>query len=162
MRALLPLVLVVAAGCFGAPTPGQRLTDSAYEMNTASRFGRMDIAMDHVAAPAKADFARRHSIWGHDVRIVDIEFAGMNLLKKDLADIYLAVSWQRADESTVRVTEVTQHWKDDSGWVVVSEERKSGDYGVFGEPSPKAPPAAPAAEPPRQAQFKTRVIYEEE
>jgi len=162
MRVLLPLAFVGLAGCFGAPTPGQRLTDSAYEMNTASRFGRMDIALDHVAAKAKADFARRHAGWGRDVRIVDFEFAGMNLLKKDEADVYVAVSWQRADESSLRVTQITQRWKDDGGWAITGEARKGGDFGLFGEPTPKTAPAPAAPDPARQAQLRTRVIYEDE
>ena len=54
MRRLACVLVLGLAGCFGAPTPGQRLTDSAYEMNTAARFGRMDIALGSVAAKAKA------------------------------------------------------------------------------------------------------------
>src|SRR6185436_6630607 len=162
MRFVLPFVLVGVAGCFGAPTPGQRLTDSAYEMNTAARVGRVDIALGSVAAKAKADFATRHAGWGKDVRVVDVEFAGMNLLKKDEADVYVVVTWQRVDESSVRVTQVTQRWKDDGGWLITAEERKGGDLGLFGEKLPVAPPRAAPVEPAQQAQFRTRVIYEEE
>lgn len=140
------------AGCMSPTTPAQRLTDSAIEMNTASRFGRMDVALEHVAADARQEFFKQHASWGRSVRIVDVEIAGMNLREKDEADVFLTVSWQRADEAELRLTHVAQRWRDDRGWRLRSEERKGGDYGLLGE-------ATVVMEPPQsQSQFKTHVI----
>jgi hypothetical protein len=140
------------AGCMTPTTPTQRLADSANEMNTATRFGRMDIALEHVGATARDEFMRQHSAWGRGLRIVDVEVQGMNMLEQSEADVFLSVSWQRADEAQVRVTHVSQRWRDDRGWRVTKEERKGGDFGLLGE-------ATLVLEPPRtHAQFPTRII----
>jgi hypothetical protein len=142
----------LALGCMTPMTPTQRLADSALEMNTATRFGRMDIALEHVAAHARDAFFKKHASWGRGVRIVDLEIAGMNMREKDEADVFLSVAWQRASEADVRLTHVSQRWRDDRGWRLASEERKGGDYGLLGEPTVVMEP------PTSQAQFKTHVI----
>ena len=133
-------------------TPTQRLADSAYAMNNATRFGRMDVALEHVGATARDEFARKHAAWGRGLRIVDVEVQGMSMLPESEADVFLSVSWQRADEAQVRVTHVSQRWRDDRGWRLTKEERKMGDFGLLGEETVVLEP------PPRQAQFPTRVI----
>lgn len=160
----LGLSIAALPGCFGPASPSQRLADSAYEMNDAMRFARMDLALSHVAPAARDSFVRRHQAWGSAVRIVDVEFGGVGMSAKDQAEVLLAVSWQKPDEAVIRVTQVAQRWRDVDGWKVVSEDRRGGAWGLFGEPEPKTPPPAEAApaEPSRQAaQLKTRVIYEE-
>lgn len=148
-----------------APTSAaQRLTDAAYEMNTATRFGRMDVAAEHVASKSMEDFQKHHVEWGRRVRIVDLEFGGARVEEKDNATVSVAVTWQKPDDAVVRSTTITQHWHDDKGtWHLVSEETKAGDDGLLGEPPPKpgaAPAAAPAAKPGNR--FQTHVIYEED
>ncbi len=44
------------AGCVAPPTAAQRLSESAYDFNTAIRFGRMDIAPEHVREIAREEF----------------------------------------------------------------------------------------------------------
>jgi hypothetical protein len=157
--------LLGLAGCLAPPSAAQRLTESAIDMNTAARFGRMDIASEHVGAKGRADFARKHAAWGGSVRIVDLDFGGFEIVKGDQADVYIDVTWLRPDETSVRVTRVAQRWQDDRGtWRLISESRKAGDVGLLGEPPPKEKPAAPteAAPPaPLRASFQTRVIREE-
>jgi hypothetical protein len=154
-RALaLAALALLAAACMSPTTPTQRLADSAMEMNTATRFGRMDVALEHVAAEARPEFFKKHAAWGRAVRIVDVELAGMSLVGKDEADVFLSVSWQRASEAELRLTHVAQRWRDDRGWRVMSEERKAGDYGLLGEATVVMEPA------PGDSQFKTRVIRE--
>lgn len=142
-----------AAGCT-PPSLTDRLTDAAINMNQATRFGRMDIALEHVGPKARDEFAKHHVDWGRTTRIVDLELVGMSMPEKDHAEVYLTVSWQRANEGDLRVTHVTQHWKNDRGtWLMTSEERKAGDPGLLGER------VTPEPAPTRPSQFPTRVIH---
>ncbi|MCC6552692.1 MAG: hypothetical protein IT372_06670 [Polyangiaceae bacterium] len=164
MRSLALAALTLGlAGCFAPPSSAQRLTDAALDMNAATRFGRMDIALDHVGPDARADFARRHAAWGGAVRVVDLDFAGFDMIDRDQAEVVLNVTWLRQDESIVRMTRVSQRWRDDRGtWQLISEKRKDGDSGLLGEP-PATPKdaAAPAEARPARTSFQTRVIREE-
>jgi hypothetical protein len=106
---------------------------------------------------------RRQAAWGNGVRILDIEFAGMNALADDEAEMFVNVSWLQAADANIKVTQLRQRWKDErDGWFVQEEKRVSGDYGLFGDKGPQpAKTAEPPAPPSRQAHYKTRVIREE-
>ena len=62
-----PLALAACAAaallCAACPAPlsrGARAQDAAQDMNLNVRFGRMEIAMERVAAKERDNFARRH------------------------------------------------------------------------------------------------------
>lgn len=166
-RFLLALSLVPLAGCGIAPSNSQRLTEAALEMNTAARFGRMDVALERVGSRARQDFMSRHADWGTRLRVVDVEFGGFEMTQRDEAEVYLDVLWLRNDEATVRTTRIAQRWRDERGhWELVGEERRDGDTGLLGEPPPKekvAGEAASAVDPGRQPglSLHTRVIRDE-
>ena len=42
------LASLALSGCVIPPTPAMRLSEAAYDFNNAARFGRMDIASEHV------------------------------------------------------------------------------------------------------------------
>jgi hypothetical protein len=127
------LLAFVAVGCFAPTSPSQRLADAAIDMNTATRFGRMDIAMEYVGGPARADFVRRHAAWHKRVRIVDLEFGGMDLKEKDEADVIINVTWQLPEDAIIRETRITQRWKDTRGtWSIVAES-VDGDPGLWAD-----------------------------
>src|SRR5262249_14722833 len=130
------LLAMGGAGCLGNFTPVQRVQDAANELGTATRFGRMDIAMERVSRAGREQFARRHAGWGNSIRIVDVDVLGLRLRDKEHADVALAVNWQRLDDSEMRSTEIAQHWTDHRGaWLLETEERASGDVGLLGEPT---------------------------
>jgi hypothetical protein len=135
------------------PSLTDRLADAAINMNQATRFGRMDIALEHVGPKARDEFAKQHVDWGRTTRIVDVELVGMSMAEKDKAEVYLTVSWQRVNEGDLRVTHVTQHWANEKGtWLMANEERKAGDAGLLGDRVIEIPA------PKRPTQFPTRVI----
>jgi hypothetical protein len=149
---LLPLALLTS-GCLGNFTPVQRVQDAANELNTATRFGRMDIAMERVSKAGRDQFNAKHSGWGASIRIVDCDVLGLRLRDKEHADVTLGVNWQRIDDSEMRSTQVAQHWKDHHGaWLLETEERASGDVGLLGEPITVVRPG------PSSAQFETITI----
>ncbi|MBM4362989.1 MAG: hypothetical protein FJ104_09935 [Deltaproteobacteria bacterium] len=151
MRRLSALLLVLAplaaaTGCFAPPPPSQRVADIAREVNLATRFGRMDFAMGHLADGTRAHFTRRRAEWGQAVRILDLELTGLNMKDSEHATVLVDVQWTRLDESTLNVTRIEQEWRgttEDDGWVLARERRVGGDVGLFGEKRPA--PAEPEA-----------------
>jgi hypothetical protein len=158
----------VIAGCVAPPTPAQRLAESAYDLNTAARFGRMDVAMENVRDSLRDEFSKTHATWGKSVRVVDCEMNGFTIGKDGTADVSVTVSWQRPDETTMRTTDVKQRWSSTRGtWHMISEEEKGGDRGLLAAPTEtkdeakgdaQTPAPAAAAQRPR---FQARTIYEQ-
>lgn len=146
-RARSLLVIFGLVGCVSPGNPSQRLAESAYDMNTATRFGRMDVALEHVGAKVRDDWVKKHLAWGKSLRIVDLEFGGLNFKDKGAeAEVFVTVTWQKLDDADVRVTGVTQRWEDNRGtWALVEEEEREGDGGLLVKPG-KAKEAA-ATEP---------------
>lgn len=172
MRSASVLVLVLALGlpaCVLPPSSSQRLAESAYDLNTAARFGRMDVALEHVKDTARDEFTRRHAGWGRAVRVVDYEFGGVGTRKDGDADIIVTVNWQRPDEITMRTTDIAQRWTEKRGsWYLMTEEERGGDRGLLAElhkpdaaaSGSAASSAAPAAPPPPpRSRYQTHVIY---
>jgi hypothetical protein len=149
------------SGCIIPPSAAQRLSESAFEFNDAARFGRMDIASEHVREIARDEFSRKHAAWGKAIRVVDFEVAKLTIRKDGDADVFVTLSWQRTDETVMRTTELAQRWTSTRGnWTIISEEEHGGDRGLISEiEKPKTDDAAPPA-PPR-SRYQTRVIYEQ-
>ena len=116
-------------------TPTDKLMDAAYDHNTALRFGRMDIAREHVVASARESWAQRHASWGGRVRVVDLELADVRMKTRDEAEVRVRVEWQRIDEAELRTTELVQKWRNASGWHVHTEECASGDTALLERPA---------------------------
>lgn len=151
---LLVVALATLGGCLAPPSQSQRVTDSARELNLATRFGRMDVALGHAAKGAQQSFLERRAEWGKGIRIVDVELAGLSMKDEMNATIQVDVSWVRVNDDTLRTTRLAQVWRDDGGWRLVRELRMAGDLGLFGEPLPA--PLEQAGQ--RDVQFATKII----
>ncbi|MBI4703397.1 MAG: hypothetical protein HY744_19970 [Deltaproteobacteria bacterium] len=136
MRARLAaaLVLVLAAcSCLGPASSGQKLRDAAYDLANAVRFGRLDIALGYVEPEDQAAFATRRAGWGRELRVVDVELESLRLLDSDNAEVNLSVVWHRLDETTIRVSQIGQRWRQGrDDWLMVEEQRTGGAPGIFG------------------------------
>jgi hypothetical protein len=143
--------LVVGSGC--APPAGSLASaqEAAQELNLDARFGRIEIAMDHVAPDAREGFAAHHRAWGAGVRIADVELAGMHARGEHECDVLVRVAWYRPEQQELRQTTVKQGWRDQKGWQLTAEERVDGDVGLLGEPVIFEAPAVEKA----PAQFPT-------
>jgi hypothetical protein len=130
------------AACVAPPTQAQRVTDAARELNLATRFGRLDMALGHTSKGAQQAFLERRNNWGKDIRIVDVELAGLAMQDEMHATIQVDVAWVRVNDDTLRTTRILQAWLDDGGWHLVRETRQAGEIGLFGEPV-KLTPATP-------------------
>jgi hypothetical protein len=153
MRASI-LVLPFAASLIGCPGPATSMAKAqevVQEFNSATRYGRSEIAIDHVATAAREDFAAHHRAWGSGLRIADIEVAGVRPKGEHDAEAIVRVSWYRPEEQDLRMTTLKQTWRDQGGWRLVSEERLEGDIGLLSEPIVYEAPS----EPREPARFPT-------
>lgn len=135
MKALLPFVLMVCStGCMPTETPAAKLTNDAYEVAIAARFGRMDIVVDTVKPEQREAYIEAHSEWGGPIRIVDLEYGGARIVGQDRAIVLMNISWQRIDESMLRSTAIKQTWvHTERRWMIDKEERVGGDKGLIRE-----------------------------
>lgn len=134
MRNLLAPVVLMAglSGCMMPPGPAERLTYAAHDMNAATRFGRLDVAMDHVAGHAREDFAKRHGSWGRTIRVLDVEMRGMRMITPETAEVQVAVSWHDSRHMDIQVSYLAQKWtRKENDWALVEELRVGGAKGLF-------------------------------
>jgi len=142
-KVLLLSIAVPLTGCIGAATGMAHAQETVQEFNAATRYGRSEMALEHVATAAREDFAAHHRAWGTGVRIADIEVAGIRPKLEHDAEAIVRVAWYRPEQQELRSTTLKQGWRDDNGWRLVSEERLEGDVGLLSEPvvyeSPQEP-----------------------
>jgi len=154
---LLPRVATAAlmfalTGCMPPVMPADKLTDSAYTVVEAARFGRMDIVISAVKPDGQAAYAESHAEWGGNIRILDIEYGGAKLTGADKAVVLMTIAWQRLDESILRSTALKQTWQLASErWVIIKEEVSGGDAGLIKEVEETDPKdGTPVAAPPKK------------
>jgi len=154
----VPFLAVIGlsmAACLTPPPSSERAADAARDFNLASRFGRMDQAMTLTSNGVRQTFLAHRAQWGKEIRVLDVELAGLTMTDGSHALVEVDYSWSRNSESMLRSTRVSQEFRDPGGgFRLVRERRLSGDVGLFGE----AAPSAPATAAPRDVQFATKTI----
>ena len=130
-------------------------SEAARELNLSARFGNMDGAAAKATSEARADFLQRHAQWGgEEIRVVDVELAGMSMPDSDHAVFEVNYSWMRTNESTMRVTRVTQRWTSLKGAWSLESEKRAGRHGPVRRRA-RVEVLRPAQ---RNAQFAAKVI----
>jgi hypothetical protein len=119
--------------CIMPPTPMAKAQETTQEFNSDMRFGRNETLLERVAPSARNDFAEHHRAWGTDVRIAELEVAGIRPKGDHDVEVLVHVAWYRPDQQDLRSTTVKQRWHDQNGWQLVAEERIEGDLGLLGE-----------------------------
>lgn len=150
-RKLLALCAVPMIACITPPTPLMKAQETTQDFNLDMRYGRTESAIEHVAPAARDDFTAHHRAWGTGVRIAELEVGGMKPKGDKDVDLTVHVSWYRPEQQDLQSTTVKQHWHDDGGWQLTSEERVDGDPGLLGDAVIFEHPA----EGPPAAQFPT-------
>jgi hypothetical protein len=131
---VLWLTAAVLVGCMPLGAPSQQISDVARDVNVATRFGRMDVAIEHTSEAYRAEFLRQRAEWGKEVRVLDVELSKLELTSSDAAEVFVDVGWVRMNEGLLRSTRVKQLWQNqENDWQLDSEERLSGDVGLLGE-----------------------------
>jgi hypothetical protein len=151
------LVVAGALACGG--TSGQQIAkaqEAMVDLNAHSRFGRMEVAAEHVKPSEREGFLKRRTGWGSTVQIADSEIVGLQVGQgaKDEAVAYVRLSWYRVADGELRSTTVMQKWKVEGvrgDWYLIGEERIGGDAGLLGERVDVLTPDTPRV----HAQFPT-------
>lgn len=157
--AALGFSLFFLSGCaVVAPmSASARAQETASELNTNSRFGRLELATEHVDPAQREAFLGRHKSWGNAIRVADYEMAGFKMKGDNDAETLVRVSWYRIENGDLHNTLIKQSWKQVKGdWRLVEEVRADGDAGLIGDPAPP-PVVDPNAPPPpkKPTQFPT-------
>lgn len=127
-------MLALMNGCFAPASPTMRVNDAAHDLNIATRFGKMELAVSHVDASVRNDFMARRSQWGREIRIIDVDLGSVEVRDETHALVTIDISWVPLRDDILRSTRVTQTWEDKGkGWKLTREVRASGDQGLFGE-----------------------------
>ncbi len=137
MRVTSVVLALLAAPLVACPAPATALAraqETAQEFNLNTRFGRNEIAIDSVAKSARETFMEQHHGWGTNVRLADIEVAGMHSTGEGTVDVIVRATWYRPEEQELRTTTLKQSWRDQNGWQLIAERRTEGDVGLLGEP----------------------------
>jgi len=157
MRNLLAPAALMAAltcGCMMPPGPTERLNYAAHDMNAATRFGRLDVAMDHVAGHAREDFAKRHASWGRQIRVLDVEMRGLRMITPETAEVQVAVSWHDTRHMEIQVSYLAQKWtRKEKDWALVEELRVGGAGGLFSPSDDPFSTSDPAPMGPSEGSF---------
>jgi hypothetical protein len=128
------LMIATANACFAPASPALRVNDAAHDLNVATRFGKMDLAVSHVDATVRPDFIARRAQWGRDIRIIDVDLSSIEVKDETHATVTVDVSWVPLRDDILRTTRLTQTWEDKGkGWKLIREVRLTGDPGLFGE-----------------------------
>ena len=129
--------LALVVGCPMPPSPAAQMQTTAIDFNTNVRFGRMELAIEHVAPKEREEFMEHRKGWGSTVHLADYEMVGAHMKSEEDAEVSVRYSWYRPDQGDLHLTTVRQKWKELKGdWMLVAEARSDGDLGIFGEPVP--------------------------
>lgn len=151
--AAIGLLASALAACMPSQVPAREVSDVARDLNIATRFGRMDVAAEHISDAHRQRFLESHAGWGTELRVVDVELAQLKVPDAETAEVVVEVSWVRMDEGSLRSTRIHQDWENPGGgWRLSGERRISGDVGLLGENVVVLRPET------RDAQFPTKVI----
>ena len=128
------MMLTVLGACMPTQVPARDVSDAARDLNLATRFGQMDVAVEHTSEKHRKRFLDSRADWGAGVRVVDVELAQLNVPDTETAEVIVVVSWVRSDEGLLRSTRIRQNWQNPGGgWQLDGEERIAGDFGLLGE-----------------------------
>lgn len=148
-------MLAMTTACTVAQVGAAKAQEVAQEFNLNARFGRMELATESVDPKARAEFLQRRARWGGDIRLADIELAGLRSLDKDHQDVEVSVrvAWYRPAEGELKNTLLLQRWHSFKGdYRLTEESHLDGDRGLLGE---QVQAVAPSAHDLQPAHFPT-------
>jgi len=133
MRALLFCLVLPLAGCLSdTNSASDRLGDAVYGLVNAVRWGRADLATDHVDAGFRTRFVAAHAAWGDRITVADCDVENLEISRDEKhATSIVVVSWY-GPEQDLRLSRVRQEWKAiDRMYVLTRETVVSGDVALL-------------------------------
>ncbi len=130
MRHAIAVVLSVGllCGCLlNNINPSQKLNERVQEYGDATRWNRLDIAVQMVTPSYREAFMKRHAAWGRAVEVADAELIHIQIAADgNTATSTLAYSWYDLSAMTLARTVVRQTWDIRNGYQVMSEDVLEG------------------------------------
>jgi len=119
-------------------TPQARFSDAAYTLNDASRWGQVDLALQHVSPRYRNVFTARHREWGEKLSIADVDLVRMQVSEdRKSATSEISLNWFNDGGVMVKSSVISQRWETENGkFKLVDEKIRRGDPGVFAPPEP--------------------------
>jgi hypothetical protein len=120
-------------------TPQERFSEAAYTLNDASRWGQVDLALQHVSPRYVARFTDRHREWGDVVSIADVDLVRMQVSPdRKSATSEISLSWFNDGGVMVKSSTINQKWETEGGkFKLIDEAVRRGDPSVFAAPTPE-------------------------
>jgi hypothetical protein len=139
---VLAALAVLVTGCMlgDGYTARDKITNAAREYNDGVRWGRLEIAAEHIPADRRQRFVERHKALEDELEIADYEMTGIELdPQKTRATAHVEYTWTLKRVGLVEKTVTDQVWELTRGvWVVASETRVRGKpLALFDEPPRK-------------------------
>lgn len=116
-------------------SPETRFNDQVFQLNDEARWGRMDLAVNHVHRDYRRRFAASRHRWGREVHIGDTEVTNMQLGGENPVSTVVH-SWVDESAMELRSTTINQIWTSHFGpngpvYELVREEVIDGDDGLL-------------------------------
>lgn len=124
MRVIPIIIILLVNSCFlDNISPTRKLNEAIRDMNDASRWGRIDLAVQFVEPTYHSNFLKARHRWGRQFRIADVELVRLDIdSEQDQAIAFMAISWYRLDQMTLHHTVVRQVWNEYDGHYRMSGE----------------------------------------
>lgn len=107
--------------------PSQKLNERVQEYSDATRWNRLDIAVQMVTASYRDAFIKSHSTWGRAIEVADSELVHIQIAPDgNTATSTIAYSWYDLSAMTLARTVVRQQWDIRNGYQVMGEEIVEG------------------------------------
>ncbi|HWB74560.1 MAG TPA: hypothetical protein VG755_06385 [Nannocystaceae bacterium] len=136
MRAVLPLAILLGAGCMTGDGMQTKLRDATTEYNRSLRWRDLDIAATYLPVESKQAFLLAQEEFMEELVVLDYELTRLDLDKTTgVAASRAQIWWHTEDSTVVETTMVDQLWQFHEGkFVLVDERRSSGTrLGLFAE-----------------------------
>lgn len=134
--------LLSLAHCGALPMTGlAKAQQTAQQFNLDARFGRNEYVLDQVDPDSRTDYMTHHRGWGQTIRVADAEMGTMHPKGDKELEVVVHVTWYRPEQQELKNTTIKQTWHSTGidKWLLLSETRADGDYGLLGEPVVFAP-----------------------
>lgn len=133
LSAVAALGLGVSGCTLANLTPQARFSEAANTLNDASRWGQVDLALQHVSPTYSARFQDRHREWGETVSIAEVDLVRMQIAPdRKSATSEISLSWFSDHGVMIRSSTITQKWEAEHGkFKLVDEAVRRGDPAVF-------------------------------
>jgi hypothetical protein len=117
--------------------PSEKLNDSIRGMNDATRWGRIDLALQYIDPVFRERFLVSRHGWGRSIEVADSELLRIEMAPdRKMAVALVGFSWYSLDNMTLHSTVLRQVWKEREGhFVMDTEDVFEGDAKLVAVPA---------------------------